>query len=47
MQTSRPSLEEVLQGLAPKDIAIVRQALTLLIERAQVVLTAHRSVTPR
>jgi len=47
MQTSRPSLETVLEGLAPKEMTIVRQALTLLIERAQAVLSAHRSLTPR
>lgn len=42
MQTSRPRLAEVLQGLNPKEMAMVRQAMTLLLERAQSVLAAHR-----
>jgi len=47
MQTSRPLLEEVLQGLAPNELATVRRALTLLVDRAQTVLAAHRPTSAR
>jgi DNA-binding MarR family transcriptional regulator len=47
MQTSRSLIAEVLQGLSSKDVASVRQALTLLLERTQAVLAAHQSAAPR
>ena len=48
MQTSRPLMAEVLEGLSSKDAVNVREALILLLERAQAVLAAHRpAAVPR
>jgi DNA-binding MarR family transcriptional regulator len=42
MQTSRTLMAEVLEGLSSKERAVVTEGLTLLLERAQEVLGAHR-----
>jgi DNA-binding MarR family transcriptional regulator len=45
LQTSRSLMAEVVEGLNTREEALVRQALGLLLERAQAVLARHRAAT--
>jgi DNA-binding MarR family transcriptional regulator len=42
LQTSRSTMADVLDGLHPRDRALVQQALRLLLDRAEAVLNARR-----